>query len=78
MSRVRTVSYTHLDVYKRQPPMYSALKVDGKKLYELARAGKEVERRPRAVQILDIKVSRIELPRVWMEVTCLLYTSRCV
>ncbi len=50
--------------------MYSALKVDGKKLYELARAGKEVERRPRAVQILDIKVSRIELPRVWMEVTC--------
>ena len=56
--------------YAQIPPMYSALKVDGKKLYELARAGKEVERRPRAVQILDIKVSRIELPRVWMEVTC--------
>ena len=42
-------------IMPRYLPMYSALKVDGKKLYELARAGKEVERRPRAVQILDIK-----------------------
>ena len=53
-----TVSYTHLDVYKRQvlrfvgdydqiPPMYSALKVNGKKLYELAREGVEVERKAR-------------------------------
>ena len=56
--------------YAQIPPMYSALKVDGKKLYELARAGREVERQPRLVQILDIKVNRIELPRVWMEVTC--------
>jgi tRNA pseudouridine55 synthase len=56
--------------YAQIPPMYSALKVDGKKLYELARAGKEVERQPRPVQILDIKVNRIDLPRVWMEVTC--------
>ena len=36
--------------YAQIPPMYSALKVDGKKLYELARAGKEVERQPRPVQ----------------------------
>ena len=35
--------------YEQIPPMYSALKVNGKKLYELARAGKEVERRPRSV-----------------------------
>ena len=33
------------------PPMYSAIKINGKKLYELARKGKEVERKPRAVQI---------------------------
>lgn len=37
--------------YDQIPPMYSALKVNGKKLYELARAGKEVERQPRAVTI---------------------------
>lgn len=38
------------------PPMYSAIKINGKKLYELARRGEEVERRPRLVNI-----SRIEL-----------------
>lgn len=56
--------------YSQIPPMYSALKVDGKKLYELARAGKEIERKPRPVRILDIEVEKIELPRVWMNVTC--------
>lgn len=56
--------------YDQIPPMYSALKVDGKKLYELARAGKEVERQARRVQILEIRVDRVELPRVWMTVTC--------
>lgn len=38
------------------PPMYSALKKDGKRLYELARAGTEVERAPRTVTIHDIRV----------------------
>ena len=56
--------------YDQIPPMYSALKVDGKKLYELARAGKEVERQARQVQILEIRVDKVELPRVWMTVTC--------
>ena len=56
--------------YDQIPPMYSALKVDGKKLYELARAGKEVERRPRPVRILEIRVDKVVLPRVWMTVTC--------
>ena len=46
------------------------LKVDGKKLCDLARAGKEVERKARRVQILDISVEKIELPRVWMTVSC--------
>lgn len=38
------------------PPMYSAIKVNGKKLYELARAGKEIEREPRAVHIDSIDI----------------------
>ena len=52
------------------PPMYSALKRDGKKLYELARAGREVERKARPVKILDISVEEIALPRVTMTVSC--------
>ena len=38
------------------PPMYSAIKIDGKRLYTLARSGQTVERKPRAVNIADIKV----------------------
>lgn len=56
--------------YDQVPPMYSALKVDGKRLYELARAGKTVERQARPVVIHDITVESIELPRVTMTVSC--------
>lgn len=56
--------------YDQIPPMYSALKVDGKKLYELAREGKEVERKPRRVQIKEIEICSMELPVVKMRVVC--------
>ncbi|MDO4345233.1 MAG: tRNA pseudouridine(55) synthase TruB [Eubacteriales bacterium] len=57
-------------VYHQVPPMYSALKVDGKKLYELARAGKTVERQARPVQIYEIRIEEILLPRIVMTVAC--------
>lgn len=47
--------------YEQIPPMYSALKVNGKKLYELARAGIEVERKPRKVVINSLRVNDINL-----------------
>lgn len=56
--------------YMQVPPMYSALKVNGKKLYELAREGIVIERKARPVTILDIKIKEIALPRVRMEVSC--------
>lgn len=56
--------------YAQVPPMYSALKVNGKKLYELAREGKTVERKARNVQIREIKIHEIVLPRVSMTVSC--------
>lgn len=43
------------------PPMYSAIKIDGKKLYELAREGKSVERKPRNVTIYSIDVDEVDL-----------------
>ena len=67
---VREAVESFLGPYMQVPPMYSALKVNGKKLYELARAGKEVEREARPVEILEIRVDSIELPRVTMTVTC--------
>ncbi len=56
--------------YAQVPPMYSALKVNGKKLYELAREGKTVERKARQVHIHEIKIHEIVLPRVSMTVSC--------
>ncbi len=52
------------------PPMYSAVKVNGKKLCDYARAGKEVERKPRKVTIHEIEIEEVSLPLVTMKVTC--------
>lgn len=52
------------------PPMYSAIKKDGKKLYELARSGQEIEREPRHVHIEQLSVVTCELPYVTLEVVC--------
>ena len=56
--------------YMQIPPMYSALKVNGKKLYELAREGKTVERKPRPVHFYEIEILEINLPLVRFCVTC--------
>lgn len=56
--------------YMQVPPMYSALKVDGKKLYELARAGKEVERKARPVKIYELEILDCRLPVVTFRVVC--------
>ena len=52
------------------PPMYSALKVNGKKLYELAREGKEVERAARPITIHEIEILKEELPEITIRVSC--------
>lgn len=67
---VKCVIESFVGAYEQIPPMYSALKVNGKKLYELAREGKVIERKARPVVIHEIVIKGIELPRVKMEVTC--------
>lgn len=59
-----------IGVIDQIPPMYSALKVNGKKLYELARAGQVIEREARKVTIHSIDIIDISLPRVTMKVHC--------
>ncbi len=56
--------------YRQVPPMYSALKVNGKKLYELAREGRTVEREARLVKIYGIDILSIELPYIRLKVSC--------
>lgn len=52
------------------PPMYSALKVNGKKLCDLARAGVTVERKARPVTIYEIRIEGVELPEIELTVSC--------
>lgn len=56
--------------YLQVPPMFSALKKNGVRLYELARKGIEVEREGRNITIYNIENIKIELPYVSMDVTC--------
>lgn len=55
---------------EQEPPMYSALKVNGKRLYELARQGINVEREKRKITIYSIEILNISLPLVDFIVTC--------
>jgi tRNA pseudouridine55 synthase len=52
------------------PPMHSAIKVDGKRLYELAREGQEIERKSRTITIYDFKITKIDMPYVDFECNC--------
>ncbi len=68
--QVRQCLSGFLGGYEQIPPMYSALKVNGKKLYELAREGREVERRPRRVEISELEILEMALPTVRFRVVC--------
>ncbi|WMI81692.1 tRNA pseudouridine(55) synthase TruB [Anaerotignum sp. MB30-C6] len=62
---------TFIGELEQVPPMYSAVKVNGKKLYELAREGKEIERKPRKITVYDIRIRRFIPPcQVEMDVDC--------
>ena len=67
---VRNTAERFIGPYAQIPHMYSALKVNGKRLYELAREGKEIERRPRPVEIYSLTVDRVFLPRAELTVDC--------
>jgi tRNA pseudouridine55 synthase len=55
---------------KQKPPMYSAVKIDGKTLYKLARKGIEVDRPDRSVHIYDIEITSIDMPCFDVAISC--------
>lgn len=69
-NEVRSAILSFVGEYDQIPPMYSAIKVNGKKLYELARKGVEIEREPRKVMIHQIDIVSINLPYVTFRVAC--------
>ncbi|MDR5658217.1 tRNA pseudouridine(55) synthase TruB [Serpentinicella sp. ANB-PHB4] len=66
---IRTI-LSFVGVYNQVPPMYSALKVGGKKLYDFAREGIEIERKSRRIEIYKIHIVYIKDNRVLFDVEC--------
>ncbi len=70
VATVQTTLTDFLGEIEQVPPMYSALKHQGRRLYELARQGIEVERSPRSVQITAIELLAYDSPQLQFAVTC--------
>lgn len=68
--KVREAILSFLGEQEQIPPMFSAVKVQGKKLYELARKGKEIPRAPKKINLFEIKILKMELPRATFFVSC--------
>lgn len=70
VEQCKKVAQSFLGNYEQIPPLYSAIWVDGKRAYELARKGKEIELKSREVQIHSFKIDALYLPNVSFEVQC--------
>ncbi len=69
-SEIEKAVLSFVGTIEQLPPMYSAIKVNGKKLYEYARAGIEVQRKTRQVTIHAIEILEMKLPEVVIKVSC--------
>jgi len=69
-AQIKEATHQFIGDIQQQPPIFSALKKDGKRLYEYARAGEEVEIPKRQVHISTFEITGIEIPEVHFRVTC--------
>ncbi len=67
---VRNTAQSFIGLQQQIPPMYSAIKKDGKKMYELARKGEQVEIAPREIEIKEFEITGMRLPEVDFRVVC--------
>lgn len=68
--KILEVRNSFLGEIEQTPPMYSAVKVRGKKLYNLARKGKSIERESRKVFVEKFEIDKIDLPDIHFTITC--------
>ena len=60
----------YIGVISQKPPIYSAIKKDGKRLYMYARAGEKIEINSRKIEIFDFKIVKINMPNIDFEISC--------
>jgi tRNA pseudouridine55 synthase len=68
--RIMNVANQFTGEIMQVPPAHSAIKIDGKRVYELARQGKEVKIEPRRIVIKEFEITKIEMPVVFFRVVC--------
>ena len=69
-AQIREATQQFIGEIEQQPPVFSALKKDGKRLYEFARAGEDVEVPKRKITISAFEITTIEMPNVSFRVVC--------
>ncbi|TDN37514.1 tRNA pseudouridine(55) synthase TruB [Hymenobacter sp. UV11] len=69
-AEIRAAVLPFLGKIEQIPPLFSAVKVDGKRAYDLARSGQEAEIKPKTVDIKAFDITRIELPEIDFRVVC--------
>ena len=69
-AQIEQVLHSFIGAQKQVPPMYSALKHEGRRLYELARSGETIEREPRDIVIEQIRLQHFDQTRIGFEVRC--------
>jgi len=70
MDQMRTAARQFIGLIQQTPPLHSAIKIDGKRAYELARKGMEQELKPREVEIKEFEITQVEKPWVSFRVVC--------
>jgi tRNA pseudouridine55 synthase len=68
--QIQEASKKFIGTLQQIPPAHSAIKVDGKRSYELARQGKEVELRPREITVSEFEITSIEKPIIGFRIVC--------
>jgi tRNA pseudouridine55 synthase len=67
---IQIASTKFMGVIQQIPPLHSAIKIDGKRAYKLARKGHEVELKPREVSVLEFEITKIQKPEITFRIVC--------
>lgn len=67
---LESVRQSFLGTQEQRPPIFSAKQIDGKRAYDIARAGKTVEMKPNTIEIMDFQIQTDRFPEIDFEITC--------
>ena len=68
--KIQSATKEFLGAIEQKPPVFSAIKKDGKRLYEFARKGEAVEIKSRTIEIFEFEITKIEMPKIDFRVVC--------